>query len=160
MKVNIKLVKIEQKEILKKMLDVYKRELAGSDSPVEYKYLDLYWERESRKPFFIIVDGHISGFILINKHTLLQKEGYNVAEFYVEKKLRDNGVGKNAAYKLFSLIPGKWEVRQLDNNKGARLFWNKIIKDYTNNNYQEIWLDNSDWHGSVQTFNTLVNTTR
>lgn len=152
MKIALKRIKIEEKKILKQMLEDYEQELTGEKNPPEYKYLDLYWEREGRIPFFIVADDIISGFALVNKHVLVNSDGYNIAEFYIKNGLRKKGIGKNAVYIMFNLFPGKWENRQLASNSQARLFWKKIINEYTKGHYQEVWLDDDRWHGSIQTF--------
>lgn len=154
MKVSLQPVTLDQKELLRKMLKAYEQELTGEDNPGDYKYLDSYWEKENRKPYFITVNKTISGFALVNRHTLIQKKGYNLAEFYIRKEFRNQGIGKQAAYKLFDMFPGKWEVRQMTSNPKAQAFWNKVIAAYTNNHFEEVWLNDNNWRGAVQTFQT------
>jgi ASC-1-like (ASCH) protein/predicted acetyltransferase len=151
---NVKLipVKLDEKEILREMIKEYEKELTGLDDPGEYKYLDSYWEKENRHPYFITVDECLAGFILINDHTLVVKPAKNVAEFYVKKDFRRQNTGKTAAFKIFNLFPGKWEIRELKDNVGARHFWNKVVAEYTGNKYQEVILENEQWNGSVQIF--------
>lgn len=154
MKVSLQPVTLDQKELLRKMLKVYEQELTGEDDPGDYKYLDSYWEKENRKPYFIKVNKTISGFALVNRHTLIQKEGYNLAEFYIRKEFRNQGIGKKAAYKLFDMFPGKWEIREMNSNPKAQAFWNKVIAAYTKTHFEEVWLNDSNWRGTVQTFQT------
>jgi predicted acetyltransferase len=52
-------------------------------------------------------------------------------EFFVMKKYRKSGVGKQTAFYLFDLFPGKWEVAQIKANIPARKFRMKVISDYT-----------------------------
>ena len=47
------------------------------------------------------------------------------------------GAGTFMANKMFELYKGKWEVRTLIKNERAQKFWRKIIKDFTNNNFEE-----------------------
>lgn len=154
MKVSLQPVTLDQKELLRKMLKAYEQELTGKDDPGDYKYLDSYWEKENRKPYFIKVNKTISGFALVNRHTLIQKESYNLAEFYIRKEFRNQGIGKKAAYKLFDMFPGKWEIREMNSNPKAQAFWNKVIATYTKTHFEEIWLNDSNWRGTVQTFQT------
>jgi predicted acetyltransferase len=149
-------IKLNEKEIIRQMLKVYEQELTGLDDPGEYKYLDSYWEKENRHPYFIFVDKSLAGFVLINGHALITKPAVNIAEFYVKKEFRRQSVGKTAAFNLFNLFPGKWEIRELKENTEARKFWTKIIAEYTNNRYQEIMLENDQWTGPVQTFDNSL----
>jgi predicted acetyltransferase len=152
MKVELVLVKKEEKEVLRKLIFDYEKELLNTKNPGEYKYLDNYWEKENRFPYFIEVDNKIAGFVLVNGHTLVNKDGKNIAEFYVKKEFRKKGVGKMISFRVFDLFKGSWEVRQIKENILAQKFWKKVISEYTNNNYQEIILDDKNWCGFVQTF--------
>lgn len=151
MKVDLVLIEVSDKYILSDLLREYEKELTGEDVD-EYKYLDLYWERPDRFPYFIKVDNKIAGFVLVNSHVLVQVGGKNLAEFYVKKEYRKNGIGKNAAFKVFDLFPGKWEVRETKKNKQAYCFWSNVLAEYTKNTFMEIALDDENWSGPVQTF--------
>jgi len=155
MSVELVLVKKKEKEVLKKLIEEYERELLKTEDPEEYKYLDSYWEKENRFPYFIKVDEKIAGFVLINDYNLINKNGKNIAEFYVKKEFRKNGIGKTAAIKVFDLFKGNWEIRELKENIDGQKFWRKVINDYTNGNFKEVFLDNENWKGPVQLFNNL-----
>lgn len=94
--------------------------------------------------------------ILNFSHTLVNKDGKNIAEFYIKKEFRNKGIGKLAAFKVFDKFWGNWEVRQLKENISAQNYWRKVIDEYTKNNYQEILLKNKDWCGLVQTFKNQI----
>lgn len=51
-------------------------------------------------------------------------------------KYRRNKVGKKAAFKVFNIYRGNWEVEPVSNSKRAYMFWENAIKEYTNNNYE------------------------
>ncbi len=150
--VELTLILLEQKQLLKDMLKTYEQELTGQENPGEYKYLDSYWEKETREPYFIKIDGKLAGFALVNNHTLIQPEGFNIAEFYIKKEFRLKGIGKEAAFKIFDTHHGKWETRQLVENKKAYLFWTKVINEYTYGNYKETISAKDHWQGPIQTF--------
>lgn len=151
MKIELELIDISDKSILSQMLQDYQLEISGDNSG-GYKYLDLYWEKENRHPFFIKVDGELAGFALVNGHTIVSKGATNFAEFYILKKYRKNGIGKIAAKMVFAMFPGEWEVRQIVENPIAHVFWNKVISEYSNGKFQEIKMNNEDWNGWIQTF--------
>lgn len=154
MKVKIVPIKIDDRDVLKKMLYEYEKEMLGRE-PDEYKYLDSYWQKPNRFPFFIKTDEKIVGFVLINDYNLLIKQGKNIAEFYIKKEFRKNGVGKMAAIKVFDLFRGKWEIRELKENIDGQNFWRKVINEYTNSNFEEVFLDNENWQGPAQLFENL-----
>jgi len=151
---NIRLVpvKISDRDVLREMLYEYEKEIVGEKAE-EYKYLDAYFEKPNRFPYFIKVDGEIAGFVLINKHLLILEDGTNLSEFYVKKEFRKNRIGMEASKMAYQLFPGKWEVRQILENPIAHSFWLKSISEFTNNNFTEEFIDNDKWHGWIQVFN-------
>jgi predicted acetyltransferase len=151
MKVKIVPVKIDDRDVLKEMLWEYEKEMLGGE-PGEYKYLDSYWQKQNRFPFFIEGDEKILGFALINDYNLVIDDGKNIAEFYIKKELRKNGIGKEASRQVFNLFPAKWEIRQIVENPKAHNYWLKIISEFTKNNFTEEFVKNDKWHGWIQTF--------
>ena len=97
-------------------------------------------------------DNALAGFVLVNEYYYISKGAKTIAEFFVLKKYRRQGIGEEAAKQVFNLFPGRWEIGELRGNKNAQSFWRKIIGDYTKGNYKEIELDNERWHGPIQTF--------
>jgi predicted acetyltransferase len=150
-KIKIVPIKIDGRNILEKMLYEYEKEMLG-DEPDKYKYLDSYWQKPDRSPFFIEVDKKIVGFVLINDYNLLIDEGKNIAEFYIKKEFRKNGIGKEASKQVFNLFPGKWEIRQIIENPQAHNYWLKIISEFTKDNFTEELIKNDKWYGWIQTF--------
>lgn len=155
MNIDLQPVDIKDKPVLIKLLTDYQKEILNLDSVGKYKYLDTYWGREDRWPFFILVDGVTAGFVLVNSYNIIEKDAKNIAEFYVKEEFRHKGVGRLAARKIFDLFPGKWEVRELKENLQAVKFWQNVIGEYTKNNFQEFVIDSEKWNGPVQVFNTL-----
>lgn len=153
MEIKLFLIKRKEKVILKELIEEYEKELLNIENPGEYKYLDSYWEKENRFPYFIKIDNKIGGFVLINGHTIVNKDGKNIAEFYVKKEFRKNGVGKTTAMKVFDLFKGNWEVREIEENPNARTFWRKVIDEYTGHKFKETKINNQSWIGWIQTFN-------
>ncbi|WP_442600663.1 GNAT family N-acetyltransferase [Paenibacillus sp. KN14-4R] len=152
-------VKYEQKSVLRNLLELYKYDFTEFDPEdvnesglYEYMYLDHYWTEEGRYPYFIRVNEQLAGFVLVRELGVdaQQRTIYSIAEFFVMKKYRRNGVGQFAANEIFHTFRGVWEVAEVDTNEPAQHFWRKTIAAYTNNNYQEIQKEN--WDGPIQTF--------
>lgn len=152
MEIKLSLVDIKNKEVLKSLINDYQSEIMKTETSEEYKYLDSYWQKPDRYPYFIEVDGKIAGFVLVNSYNLIEKDAKNISEFYIKPEFRKKRIGLSSAKKVFGLFPGKWEVRELESNILAQKFWRNVIAEYTGNNYEEVILDNEKWHGVVQTF--------
>jgi predicted acetyltransferase len=153
-----------QKPILAQLIELYEHDMSaftgddvGPDGKYGYRYLNLYWTRKNRYPYFLYTDKQLCGFALIRLDvpSALKpgKTAHNIAEFFVMKKYRGMGIGKQAAIKAFSLFPGSWEVFQIANHNEALKFWRKVISAYTHGEFQEAFLNNSEWHGTVQGLN-------
>ncbi len=102
---NIKLqqVKIEEREVLANLLEKYDYEFSQYDNRdlnslglYGYKYLDCYWIEENRWAYFIEVDGHLAGFVMVNNFPEAdgRETGFSIAEFFVMHKYRRNLVGQ------------------------------------------------------------------
>ena len=161
MDVFFKKVKKEEKEILKKLLLEYFKEIDTSKiietsygEKVNYPYLDSYWTDASRVALFVFFENEIAGFALVNAWVIdsefnAQK---SIAEFYIQPKYRRKGIGKIAAFQIFNEYKTKWEVKQSSNNKRATQFWRATIKAFSNNNFQEKILQEGDETVIVQLF--------
>ncbi|MCP1310533.1 GNAT family N-acetyltransferase [Paenibacillus tyrfis] len=149
----------EQKSVVRNLLELYKYDFTEFDPEdvnehglFEYPYLDHYWTEEGRHAFLVRVDGKLAGFALI-RELGSDERVYSVAEFFVMKKYRRHGVGREMAFALFNRFPGQWEVAEMEENVPAQTFWRRIIDEYTKGSYQEITRD--DWEGPIQIFRSL-----
>lgn len=153
----------ESKVVLERLMQLYLYELSpytrdriGPDGLFEYRYLDLYWQEEDRRPFLIRSESQLAGFCLVRTHVpglLIPTQPTNhIAEFFVLKANRRRGIGTAAARQVFDRFPGHWEVSQIRGHEHARAFWRKTINDYTQGGFTEASLKGPEWDGTVQAF--------
>ncbi|RXZ77429.1 GNAT family N-acetyltransferase [Paenibacillaceae bacterium] len=103
-----------------------------------YPYLEDYWiEVNNRFPYVIKLDGKYVGFVLVRFIESKDRNYFSIAEFFIMKKYRKEGIGKAVAKQIFNLHKGQWEVYQLETNKPAQVFWNKTIDEFTQGNFKE-----------------------
>ena len=88
-------------------------------------------------PFLIRVAGELAGFAMVKQMAPSQVVDFDMGEFFVVRKFRRAGVGKQVAWQLFDRFPGQWEVRQLVDHLPAQTFWRAIIADYTDGHYHD-----------------------
>lgn len=144
MDIKIVPVGIEDKEILKNLLEKYNYEFSQYDNRdvnkfglYGYKYLDYYWTEENRWAFFIVADGNLAGFAMVNDFPVSkEKTDYSLSEFFVMYKYRRCGVGKYAAIKVFDMFHGKWQLKRHPKNIGSVHFWNNVVNEYTKGNFK------------------------
>ena len=116
------------------------------------EYLDLYWNDAARSAWLVTVIDRLAGFVLVNEYVLVEGNERSIAEFFVMRKYRRQGVGNQVAVQIFDRLPSKWEVRVVERNLPAQAFWRKVISAYTRGQFQESYLENEDWTGPVFSF--------
>lgn len=105
----------------------------GEDGRFGYGSLSLYWSEPDRHPFFIRADGKLAGLALVKKGSALSGDQtvWDMAEFFVLRGYRRLGIGTLAAQQVWRRFPGPWEVRVMQSNPSAQLFWARAISDFT-----------------------------
>ncbi len=150
---------ITEQRPLFRMLELYQYDLSDIwnqelDSNGEYGYaLERYWAAADCYPFIALVNGHYAGFALVDGATKIASSGYWMDQFFVLKKYRRASLGRAIALKVFSALPGYWEVGQMTQNVVAQRFWRSVIAEHCGN-YQEHTLTSGWWQGVVQCFNS------
>jgi predicted acetyltransferase len=126
----------------------------GRDGRFATPSLDAYWQEAHHHPFLIRVEGRLAGFVLIGARSRLTGTPgvFDMAEFFVMRKYRRQGVGFAAASAAFARFPGRWEIRQRNENAAATVFWRRVIARYTGGSYEEVRCDDATWVGPVQIF--------
>ena len=127
---------LADKPLLENLFELYAHDMSeafeieiGENGRYGYEQLPLYWsEPETRFPFLIRVDGRIAGFVLVMR----VGDHWDVAEFFVLRRHRRNGVGREAAFQVWSRFGRPWSVRVLARNAGALQFWSTTIGEYAN----------------------------
>ncbi|WMT39733.1 GNAT family N-acetyltransferase [Paenibacillus sp. D2_2] len=117
----------------------------------EYPYLEDYWkEVNHRFPYVIKQEDKYIGFVFVRFIESEERNYYSIAEFFIMKKYRKEGIGKAVAKQIFDFHKGQWEVYQLESNKPAQVFWNKVINEYTQGEFK----DRIENNRKIQDFNS------
>jgi len=56
-----------------------------------------------------------------------RRSTYHMSEFFVTRKSRKLGIGRDAAVLMFNRFAGEWEVTEYLRNPGAVQFWRRVI---------------------------------
>jgi predicted acetyltransferase len=132
--VRIELVPVSasQTAVLQNLLELYAHDFS------EYVPLELretgrfqlllgpeWWEAEDHYPFFVRQQGKLVGFALVRRGSRVSSEAdvMDVAEFFVLRGARRQGVGALVVRELFRIFPGRWEARVRLGNAPALAFW-------------------------------------
>lgn len=157
-KIVVRKAQQEDRLPLYRMLEFYQHDLSDIwdqdlDLHGEYGYsLDRFWHDADCHPFVALVDGKYAGFALVDGSVKVGECGHWMDQFFVMKKYRRLGVGKELAMQVFAALPGHWEVGQMANNLAAQIFWRAVIAHITRRDYEEHALTEGWWQGQVQVF--------
>jgi predicted acetyltransferase len=128
--------------LLENLLELYIHDLSAAFPSIElgaqgrfgYPKLPLYWSEPDRRfPFLIRYDTRIVGFVLVTRGSPASDDPdvFDVAEFFIIRRYRRSGVGRQAAFLVWDHLGGRWIVRVSAEVAGALPFWRGIIADYT-----------------------------
>lgn len=143
--IELKRVESNDKEILRNLLEKYDYEFSQWDKRdvnclglFGYSYLDHYWTEKRRWAYFIMVEGKLAGFAMVNylPEVYDRDTDFNMAEFFVLYKYRRSGVGKRAFFKVLDLHKGRWQLKMHPSNEVSVCFWTNAINEYTGGNYE------------------------
>jgi predicted acetyltransferase len=129
----------EQQSILASLLELYAHDFSefnntriGPDGKFGYKNLSLYWTESGRHPFLVRVDKNLAGLVLLKRGSEISgnKNVWDIAEFFVLRGYRRNGIGTHIAHELWRRFPGSWEIRVMQSNVPAGQFWARAISSF------------------------------
>jgi predicted acetyltransferase len=146
MTVDVRLASLNEKKLFQNLLQLYMYDFTEfTDVDINqnglfniFQDFDSYWiEQDDNRPYIIRKNDNIAGFALVKIITTDTRRYNYLAHFFVMRKYRRQGLGKEIARILFDSQKGEWELYQLDRNEPAQIFWTRIINEYTNGNYEE-----------------------
>ncbi|MGO4697103.1 GNAT family N-acetyltransferase [Paenibacillus sp. 2TAB26] len=144
--VEIKLAHTEEKITMTHLLQLYMYDFteytdAAVNSSGLYSQLtdwENYWqESDAYFPYIVTVNDEIAGFALTKKVNQNDRHYNLLAHFFIMRKYRRSGVGKQAAKLVIQKHSGEWELYQLERNVPAQDFWTNVIGELTNGNFVE-----------------------
>ena len=128
-------------ELLGNLLELYVHDLSAIFLQVElgpngrfgYPHLAYLSGADGKRAFVIRCEGRVAGFALVKRGSPASDDPdvLDVAEFFVLRRFRARGVGRVAAERLWSDLPGSWVVRASARNPAAVAFWRRVVTGYT-----------------------------
>jgi predicted acetyltransferase len=129
----------EQEPILANLLELYIHDFSEylpveprPDGRFGYPNLSLYWSEPDHHAFLIYVDGRLAGLVLVSR-TPDSSGGHapwDIAEFFVMRGFRRQHIGTKVAHDVWQRFPGQWQVRVMERNRPACVFWQRAIAEY------------------------------
>lgn len=135
--VSLQEVTTEEREALWRLLQLamhdyseFDRFEIEADGTFPYRWFDAYFKEPSRHAWFFMVGDRIGGFVMVREGCGQEDWDYSVAEFFVLRRYRREGVGLDAAQKVIGLFPGVWGISFDDPNTPAVRFWRKVASSF------------------------------
>jgi predicted acetyltransferase len=125
----------------------------------EYPYMNVrrYLTQKDHRAYLARVNGRLGGFVLIkDKPEQRDRAGCYLAEFFVMRPYRGQGVGRMMAFQAFDTYRGYWELAVVGPNTPAQAFWRKVVDAYTRGRFEEFTTYDEDEGGTIiwQTFDS------
>lgn len=147
----------EQEPIVANLLELYAYDfsefhpmLPGPDGRFGYKGLSRYWSETDRLPFLLKANGRLAGVALVKRErgVLGTETVWDIAEFFILRMFRGQGVGKAAAHEIWRRYPGKWQVRIMESNYNGYRFWEHTIAEFDPDNVRSARFEKGGqlWH--------------
>lgn len=103
-----------------------------------------FWKEPGHYPYLVKCQDEIAGFVLVEKGGSSAEIDYHIAEFFIVRKFRRQGISMFVAKEMFQKYSGNWEVMAMSRNKPAVKFWEKTIAEYTKGKYTK----SSEFHNT------------
>ena len=147
----------EQEPILANLFELYAHDFSefielelGPDGRFGNSRLPSYWTDPGRHPFLVRAGGRWAGFVLVRRGSEISgdAEVWDMADFFIVRGHRRLGVGKRAAHEIWRMFPGRWEVRVMGRNQGAKGFWERAAGEFVGGAVGSTALDRGGklWH--------------
>ena len=125
-------------------LSEYQNRKCPEDGLFEDEDYIRFWKKPGHYPYLIKCQDEIAGFVLVEKGGSSPDIDYHIAEFFIVRKFRRQGISMFVAKELFQKYSGNWEVMSISGNKPAVKFWEKTIAGYTQGQYTK----SSEFHNT------------
>lgn len=92
-------------------------------------HLARYWQEPQWSANLILVDGFIAGFLLIERSELPGLEALELADLFILKKYRRQGIGRALATQVLTSGEEDWLVRFYGQDEMALAFWRSVLDE-------------------------------
>jgi predicted acetyltransferase len=96
---------------------------------IHEEHLARYWQEPDWSAHLILVDGFIAGFLLIEQSELPGVDALELADLFILKKYRRQGVGRAVATQVLTSGTNDWLVRFYPQDEIALAFWRTVLAE-------------------------------
>jgi predicted acetyltransferase len=145
--IDVEPLRVEEAPVLAALLQLYRydfSEFRDDDVEADGRYVidqfRLYVSDAEHMSYLVRVDGKLGGFAIVRRCDAVDGRGtvIDVAQFFVMRKYRRQGIGEAVATQLFDRYGGVWQIGERPNNFVAQSFWRAIIGRYIGGDFEEL----------------------
>ena len=100
-----------------------------------------WFSNELSHPLVILKGTEAVGFALVTRPRFSgageKPADFLLSEFFIRRKHRRVGIGREAATLIFNRFSGDWEIIEYDRNPTAIAFWRGVLNTYASGRVQE-----------------------
>ncbi|WP_370686615.1 GNAT family N-acetyltransferase [Pseudomonas citronellolis] len=96
---------------------------------IHEEHLARYWQAPQWSAELVLVDGFIAGFVLIERSELPGIDALELADLFILKKYRRQGIGRAVATQVLTRGEGAWLVHFYRQDETARAFWQAVLAE-------------------------------
>ncbi len=93
---------------------------------IHEEHLHRYWQDDGWGAYLVLVDGFIAGFVLVERSELPGIDAHELADLFILKKYRRQGIGQAVALQLLG-GKGDWLLRCYAQDLAAVAFCNAVL---------------------------------
>ncbi|HBM66283.1 MAG TPA: GNAT family N-acetyltransferase [Pseudomonas sp.] len=93
---------------------------------IHEEHLQRYWQDDGWGAYLVLVDGFIAGFVLVERSELPGIDAQELADLFILKKYRRQGIGQAVALQLLG-GEGDWLLRCYAQDLPAVAFCNAVL---------------------------------
>ena len=96
---------------------------------IHEEYLARYWQEPDWSAQLVMVEGCIAGFVLIERSEVPGIDALELADLFILKKYRRQGIGRAVALHALSDTRHPWLVRFHQQDDVAQAFWQSVVEE-------------------------------
>lgn len=136
-----------QGPVVDRLLQLYQydfSEIEGGrlDDTGRYPYFTpwAHWNEPDHHALLVRVDGELAGLVLVKpaRDDWSDFASRMVHEFFIMRKFRRRGVGREVARRVFDRYPGRWALNETEHNYAAQSFWRTVLGEYTSGRFDDV----------------------
>ncbi|KAA0945699.1 MULTISPECIES: GNAT family N-acetyltransferase [unclassified Pseudomonas] len=94
---------------------------------IHEEHLARYWQDPQWSANLLLVDGFIAGFLLIEQSELPGLNALELADLFILKRYRRQGIGRALATQVLTSGEADWLVRFYDQDEASQAFWRTVL---------------------------------